>query len=150
MHFLAQKSCLPIISIVDTEAFKEGFPVGLLWLGFPGGSVITNLPANAGDADLIPGLGRFPWRRKWQTTPGFLPGKSHGRRSLAGYSPWDCNRVRHDWVISLSFYMQSTENIWYIVINRYWAMITSMIMINLPLLCLYFFNFLFFIGGIAD
>ena len=28
-----------------------------------------------------------PWRRKWQPTPGFLPGKSHGQRSLAGCSP---------------------------------------------------------------
>ena len=29
-----------------------------------------------------------PWRRKWQPTPVFLPGESHGERSLAGYSPW--------------------------------------------------------------
>ena len=29
-----------------------------------------------------------PWRRKWQSTPVFLPGESHGQRSLAGYSPW--------------------------------------------------------------
>ena len=29
-----------------------------------------------------------PWRRKWQPTPVFLPGKSHGQKSLAGYSPW--------------------------------------------------------------
>ena len=28
------------------------------------------------------------WRRKWQPTPVFLPGESHGRRSLVGYSPW--------------------------------------------------------------
>ena len=36
-------------------------------------------------------LGRkIPWRRKWQSTPVLLPGKSHGWRSLAGYSPWDC------------------------------------------------------------
>ena len=28
------------------------------------------------------------WRRKWHPTPVFLPGKSHGRRSLVGYSPW--------------------------------------------------------------
>ena len=28
------------------------------------------------------------WRREWQTTPVFLPGKFHGQRSLAGYSPW--------------------------------------------------------------
>ena len=29
-----------------------------------------------------------PWRRKWQPTPVFLPGESHGQRSLEGYSPW--------------------------------------------------------------
>ena len=31
---------------------------------------------------------KIPWRRKWQPTPAFLPGKSHQQRSLAGYSPW--------------------------------------------------------------
>ena len=30
----------------------------------------------------------FNWRRKWQLTPVFLSGKSHGQRSLVGYSPW--------------------------------------------------------------
>ena len=30
----------------------------------------------------------YSWRRKWQSTPVFLPGKSHGQRRLAGYSPW--------------------------------------------------------------
>ena len=30
------------------------------------------------------------WRRKWQPTPGFLPGKSHGQRRLVGWSPWGC------------------------------------------------------------
>ena len=33
---------------------------------------------------------KIPWRRKWQPTPGLLPGKSHGRRSLIGCSPWGC------------------------------------------------------------
>ena len=33
-------------------------------------------------------VGKIPWRRKWQPTPVFLPGKSHGQRSLEGYSPW--------------------------------------------------------------
>ena len=33
-------------------------------------------------------LGKIPWRRKWQPTPVFLPGKSRGQRSLAGYSLW--------------------------------------------------------------
>ena len=35
--------------------------------------------------------------RKWQPTPVFLPGKSHGQRSLLGYTPWGC-RVRYDWI----------------------------------------------------
>ena len=53
----------------------------------------------AGDAGWIPGLGRFPWRRKWQPIlVFFLPWKPHGQRSLAGYSPWGHQRVRHDLV----------------------------------------------------
>ena len=67
-------------------------------LGFPGSSVVKKLPANTGDIGSIPGSGRFPWIRKWQPTPVFLPGKSHGQRNLAGYSPWGCKRVGHDLV----------------------------------------------------
>ena len=33
---------------------------------------------------------KIPWRRKWQPTPVFLPGESHGWRSLVGYSPRGC------------------------------------------------------------
>ena len=36
-----------------------------------------------------------PWRRKWQVTPVFLPGKTHGQRNLVDYSPWGYKRVRH-------------------------------------------------------
>ena len=35
-----------------------------------------------------PWMGKIPWRKKWQPIPVFLPGKSSGQRSLAGYSPW--------------------------------------------------------------
>ena len=52
--------------------------------------MVKNLPDSAGDTGdmgLIPRSGRFPWRRKWQPTPVFLPGDSHGWRSLVGYSP---------------------------------------------------------------
>ena len=48
---------------------------------------------------LHPWVGKIPRRRKWQSTPGFLPGKSHAQRSLAGYSLWGCKRVRHDLAI---------------------------------------------------
>ena len=34
--------------------------------------------------------------KEWQPAPVFLPGKSHGQRSLVGYSPWGCKRVGHD------------------------------------------------------
>ena len=45
-------------------------------VGFPSGSVVKNPPANSGDAGSIPSS--VPVRRKWQPTPVFLPGKSHG------------------------------------------------------------------------
>jgi len=57
-------------------------------LGFPGGAVVKNLPADAEDirdAGFIPGWGKIPWRRKWQPTPVFLPGESLGQRHLAAY-----------------------------------------------------------------
>ena len=58
----------------------------LCLLGFPGGSVAKNLPASGGDTGSVPGYGRSPGGRKWQSTPVFLPGKSHGQRHLGGYS----------------------------------------------------------------
>ena len=59
-----------------------------------GGSVVKNPPAKQETRVQFPGQ-EDPWRRKWQTTPLFLPGESHEQRSLVGYSPWG-HRVRHD------------------------------------------------------
>ena len=47
--------------------------------------MVKKSACNAGDASSIPGSGRFPWRREWQPTPVFWPGKSHGQGSMAGY-----------------------------------------------------------------
>ena len=48
----------------------------------------THLPMQEiRDMGSIPGLGRTLWRKTWQPTPVFLPGESHGQRSLVGYSP---------------------------------------------------------------
>ena len=44
-----------------------------------------------------PWVGKIPWRRAWQPTPVFLPGESHGQRSLTGCRPWASQRVRHEW-----------------------------------------------------
>ena len=68
----------------------------LFLLGFTDDSVVKKLPANAGDPGLIPELGRFPWRRKWQPSPAFLPGELQGQRSPASCSPWGCKRVGHN------------------------------------------------------
>ena len=47
----------------------------------------------------VQSLGRDdPWRRKWQPTPVFLPGKSHGQRSVVGYTVHGIARVGHDLV----------------------------------------------------
>ena len=57
--------------------------------------MVKNLPDNAGDIGSIPGLGRSP--REGNGNPlSILPGKSHGQRSLEGYSLWVRKRVRHD------------------------------------------------------
>ena len=50
--------------------------------------VVKNLSANAGDIEdwgFDPWVGKIPWRREWQPIPAFLPGQSHGRKSLVGY-----------------------------------------------------------------
>ena len=51
--------------------------------------VVKNPPANTGDVRAV-GSGRFLCKRARQPTPVFLPGESHGQRSLAGYIPWGC------------------------------------------------------------
>ena len=56
----------------------------------------------------------------WQPTPVFLPGKSHGQRSLVGYSPWD-HRIRHDW--AQHTHTHSWKYIWVYVDQTFGAMI---------------------------
>ena len=60
--------------------------------GIFGDSAGKESTCNAGDLGSIPGFNprvrKIPWRREWQATPVFLPGKFHGQMSLAGYSPW--------------------------------------------------------------
>ena len=59
-------------------------------MGFPSGSVGKESICSSedtGDAGLIPGSGKSSEGGKWQPAPVFLPEKSHGQRSLEGYSP---------------------------------------------------------------
>ena len=58
-------------------------------MGFPGGLLVKKLPANAESVGSIPGLVRSPGEGNGNPffPPVSLPGKSHGQRSLVGYSP---------------------------------------------------------------
>ena len=61
-----------------------------------------------------PWVGKIPWRRKWQPTPVFLLGETHGQRSLAGYSPWGCKesdtteRLNHHHTTNVNKYVQKS------------------------------------------
>ena len=68
--------------------------------GFSGGFAVKNPPANAGDTGdgFHPWVWKIPWRRKRQSMPVFLPGKSHRQRGLVGCSPWghkESNMTEH-------------------------------------------------------
>ena len=72
-----------LVAARELEEEKSGVTV------FPDGSAGKESACNAGDTEdvtLIPGSGRFPWIRKCQPTPVFLPEKLHGQRSLEGYT----------------------------------------------------------------
>ena len=62
--------------------------------GFPGGSEVKASACNMGDPGLIPGSGRSPGEGNGNPLQ-YLPGESHGHRSLVGYSPWGHKRVRY-------------------------------------------------------
>ena len=55
--------------------------------GFPRGSVVKNkIFLQCRRYEFNPWVGKTLWRRKWQPAPVFLPGKSHGQRTLVAYS----------------------------------------------------------------
>ena len=64
--------------------------------------------------DFNPWVGKIPWNKEWQPTSVFLPGKSSGQRSLAGYSP--CDRKESDMPEQLTdfiyFHLQSNEKVY--------------------------------------
>ena len=72
--------------------------------GFPGRSV-------GKESACSPWVRKIPWRRKWQTTPVFLPAEFYGHRNLVGYSPWGhkesdmTNQINHhQFIIILKFF----------------------------------------------
>ena len=84
-----------------TSPFAEGWSglqmsVLIACLGFPAGPESACQCRGPKRYRFSPWIKRIPSRRKWQPTLVFLPRKSHGWRSLEGYSPWGCKRVGHN------------------------------------------------------
>ena len=78
---------------VHSRKSRRTMPINICYsspcIGFPGGSVVSKeVTCQCRSLGFDPWIGNIPWRRKWQPSPVFLPGKPHGQRSLAGYSPW--------------------------------------------------------------
>ena len=72
---------------VDTSLFLVS---GLFYVGLPRWLRGKESACQCRRCRLNPWVGKIPWRRKWQPTPVFFPGKSHGQRSLVSCSPWCC------------------------------------------------------------
>ena len=78
-------------------------------MGFPGGASGKEPACHCRRhkrCGFNPWVRKIPWRTAWQPTPVFLPGESHGQRSLVGDSPWGC-RVK-TWPKPLSMRAQTT------------------------------------------
>ena len=97
---LPQQGCSCTWQLQNSDMFKETLHddtnTFLEFLGFPVAQRLKRLPEmretwvrslGCGRPGFDPWDGKIPWRRKWQPTPVFLPGESHGRRSLVGYCP---------------------------------------------------------------
>ena len=72
---------------------------------FLGGSVVKESACKCRRPGFSPWVGKICWRRKWQPTLVFLPGESHGQRSLAGYSSWGRKESDTTELLTLSLFM---------------------------------------------
>ena len=82
-------------------------------MGFPGDSAFRNQSDIAGDVDLIVVLRRSSGGEKWQPIPVFLPGETHGQRSLAGYSPWGCKESDTTERLSTASHCEKVKNTYF-------------------------------------
>ena len=102
-HKLPQRFCTEslagrLLELINTASsfLEEASTLGAILpceVGFPDGSADTESACSAGDTrklGSIPGVGKVHWGRERLPTPVFLPGESHGQRTLVGHSPQGC------------------------------------------------------------
>ena len=96
-----------------------------------------------------PWIGKIPWRRKWQPTAVFLPGKSHEQRILAGFSSWDQKRISHDIGLNNNiFYFILKNKFWKILNYNYSNIITNTIMLCISLESVFLFLIMYYKSGL--
>ena len=81
--------------VYDNHKWRMWYKITCI-LRFMKASLVAQMVKNllqCGRPRLDPWVRKIPWRREWQPTPVFLPGESHGQRSLAGHSPWGCKEL---------------------------------------------------------
>ena len=114
---------------------------------------VKNPPAMQERPWFNPWVRKIPWRRKWQPTPVFLPGKSHGQRSMVGYSPWSHKRAGHDLVtkhqqqsrpIPVQLFFVAVVVFWFISFQNYLRNVRSTEQVQTMSL-LFFLSFLFWV-----
>ena len=89
------------------------FPGNKLPPPISGFSEVKN-PAKAGRCGFHLWVGKIPWRRKWQSTPEFLPGEIHGQRSLVSYSPWTHKELDTSEWLTFTFFPFLISNCFYL------------------------------------
>ena len=104
-------------------------------LGFPGGSDDKESAYNAGDLDLIPGLGRSLGGGHDNPLQYSCLENRHRQRSLADYSSWGHKEIRHDWVTKHTYVLSKSNGHW-VYINY----ITVIICVFASNVMLFFYN----------
>ena len=97
---LLNKKGLSLISLCKYDQWQISIIIirgGIIQIGFPGGTVVKNPPANSGDVGPIPGSGRSPGEGNGNPLQYSCLENPHEQRSLMGCSPWGSQRTIHNW-----------------------------------------------------
>ena len=110
---ISEKHCCLLLFVIELQ-FTFLAWLSTYSLGFPddtsGKKKKIHLPMQGERDGFPPWVRKIPWRREWQPTPVFLPGKSHGLRSLAGYSLWGHKEL--DTTECLNIHTRNSQSTW--------------------------------------
>ena len=107
--------------------------------------MVKNLTANKG-CGFRAWVGKILWRRKWQPAPVFLPGESHGQRSLASCSPGGCKQsdtpaaTQHSTAGSFPSFPSLFPSISLLKTTSYCSVVFTLLLYCLGLACLHLFE----------